>query len=165
MHPTQHYSPETYKARSSVGYLIKRAAALGIECIEPAIEARGFTFTQWVVLMYLRDGLAFNAKEICLQLRHDSGAVTRLIDQLEAREFVRRERSVDDRREVKLILTDAGREMVELLIPTVVERLNFMLRDFSAGEVSELTRLLHKFIGGFGAAGNTGDGAGTEGGE
>jgi DNA-binding MarR family transcriptional regulator len=153
-----HYSPETYKARASIGYLIKRATALCIESIEPAIDARGFTFTQWVVLMYLRDGLAINAKEICAQLRHDSGAVTRLIDQLEARDFVRRERSLDDRREVKLILTDAGREMVESLIPTVVERLNHMLRDFSAAEVSALTRLLNKFVGGFDAVAQTGEG-------
>jgi DNA-binding MarR family transcriptional regulator len=155
----QHYSAETYKARSSVGYLIKRATALCIECLEPAMDARGFTFTQWVVLMYLRDGLAISAKEICTQLRHDSGAVTRLIDQLEARDFVRRERSLDDRREVKLILTQAGREMVESLIPTVVERLNYTLRDFSTGEVTELTRLLNKFIAGFGINASAGTSA------
>jgi DNA-binding MarR family transcriptional regulator len=159
----QHYSAKTYKARSSVGYLVKRAAALGIECIEPAIDARGFTFTQWVVLMYLRDGLAINAKEICSQLRHDSGAVTRLIDQLEARDFVRRERRLEDRREVRLTLTDAGREMVESLIPTVVERLNHMLREFSAAEVTELTRLLNKFIAGFGAVARDASGAVGEG--
>ena len=152
-----HYSAKTYKARSSVGYLIKRASALGIECLEPALADRGFRFTQWVILMYLRDGLAINAKEICSQLRHDSGAVTRVIDQLEARDFVRRERSVNDRREVKLTLTDAGRETVESLIPTVVDRLNHMLRDFSAAEVAELTRLLAKFISGFDAGTKVGD--------
>jgi hypothetical protein len=39
--------------------------------------------------------------------------------------------------------------MVESLIPLVVDKLNFVLRDFSSGEVSELTRLLNKFIAGF----------------
>jgi DNA-binding MarR family transcriptional regulator len=147
----QHYKADTYRAKSSVGYLVKRANALVIESVEPALAAHGFTFTQWVVMMYLRDGLAPNARDICVQLRHDSGAVTRVIDQLEARALVRRERSLDDRREVKLCLTDAGVEMVNSLIPTVVDKLNFVLRDFSATEVAELTRLLTKFIAGFDA--------------
>ena len=147
----QHYKAETYRAKSSVGYLVKRANALVIESVEPALAEHGFTFTQWVVMMYLRDGLAPNARDICVQLRHDSGAVTRVIDQLEARGLVRRERSLDDRREVKLCLTDAGLKMVNSLIPMVVDRLNFVLRDFSANEVLELTRLLTKFIAGLGA--------------
>jgi DNA-binding MarR family transcriptional regulator len=148
-----HYKAETYRAKSSVGYLVKRANALVIESLEPALAEQGFTFTQWVVMMFLRDGLAPNAKDICVQLRHDSGAVTRVLDQLEARAFVRRERSQDDRREVKLCLTDAGYRMVESLIPVVVDKLNFVLRDFSSAEVSELTRLLTKFIAGFDAVG------------
>jgi hypothetical protein len=42
--------------------------------------------------------------------------------------------------------------MVESLIPTVVDKLNFVLRDFSGAEVSELTRLLTKFIAVFDCA-------------
>ena len=145
----QHYTADKYRAKSSVGYLVKRASALVIEGLEPMLAEQGFTFTQWVVMMYLRDGLAPNAKDICVQLRHDSGAVTRVLDQLEARGLLRRERSLDDRREVKLRLTDAGFKMVESLIPLVVSKLNFVLRDFSSAEVSELTRLLTKFIAGF----------------
>jgi DNA-binding MarR family transcriptional regulator len=144
-----HYRAETYRAKSSMGYLVKRASALAIESIEPALAEQGFTFTQWVVLMHLRDGLAPTARDLCSQLRHDSGAVTRVLDQLEARGLVRRERSVDDRREVKLSLTEAGFRMVDSLIPLVVDKLNFLLRDFSAAEVSELTRMLTKFIGAF----------------
>ena len=147
----QHYRTETYRAKSSVGYLVKRAHAMVMEAMEPALAEQGFTFTQWVVLMYLRDGLAPNAKDLCSQLRHDSGAVTRVIDQLEARGFVRRERSLDDRREVNLGLTESGRQMVASLIPLVVDKLNFVLRDFSAVEVADLTRLLAKFIAGFDA--------------
>jgi DNA-binding MarR family transcriptional regulator len=95
----QHYRAETYRAKSSVGYLVKRANALVVESVESALAPHGFTFTQWVVMMYLRDGLAPNARDICIQLRHDSGAVTRVLDQLEGRELVCRERSLDDRRD------------------------------------------------------------------
>ncbi|HEY7928864.1 MAG TPA: MarR family winged helix-turn-helix transcriptional regulator [Steroidobacteraceae bacterium] len=145
--PTQHYRTETYLARNSVGYLLKRTHSQLADQLEPALEALGFTFTQWVVLMHLRDGLALNASVLCTQLRHDSGALTRVIDQLEARDLVRRERSRKDRREVQLQLTAAGQATVEAAIPAVVERLNFALGGFSAAELEALTRLLTKLTG------------------
>jgi DNA-binding MarR family transcriptional regulator len=148
----RHYTADKYRAKTSVGYLVKRANALVVEGLEPALAEQGFTFTQWVVMMHLRDGLAPNAKDLCVQLRHDSGAVTRILDQLEARALLVRERSLDDRREVKLRLTDAGHKMVESLIPTVVDKLNEVLGDFSGAEVAELTRLLNKFIAGLNTA-------------
>src|ERR1700684_4050405 len=142
----QHYRAESYKARSSVGYLIKRAHSLLIDQLEAAVAGSDITATQWVVLMHLRDGLAINASDLCAQLRHDSGALTRLIDQLEARALVQRERSREDRREVQLRLTTAGLATLTSLLPKVVDKLNFALRDFSRAEATELSRLLSKLI-------------------
>jgi DNA-binding MarR family transcriptional regulator len=143
--PTQHYRVESYRVLTSVGYLLKRAHSLLVEHIEPHLEARGLTFTQWVVLMHLREGLALNATVLCAQLRHDSGALTRILDQLERRGMVQRERSRRDRRAVQLHLTEQGRAIIEALIPSVVEQLNGALQNFSTNDLAELTRLLHKF--------------------
>jgi len=142
--PVQHYREKTYRARTSVGYLLKRAHSLLIDHLEPVLVASGFTFTQWVVLMYLRDGLAVNATVLCAQLRHDSGALTRIIDQLEARGLVSRERSRQDRRSVRLRLTDVGRHTVGGTIPAVVALMNSALARFSRAELTALTRLLLK---------------------
>jgi DNA-binding MarR family transcriptional regulator len=143
----QHYRPENYRARGSVGYLLKRAHLLLLDQLESVVARSDITITQWVVLMHLRDGLAINATDLCAQLRHDSGALTRLIDQLEARGLVQRERSREDRRAVQLRLTDAGSHTLASLLPGVVDRLNFALREFSQAEASELNRLLEKLIG------------------
>jgi DNA-binding MarR family transcriptional regulator len=129
-----------------VGYLLKRAHTLLVDQLEAAVAAREITATQWVVLMYLRDGLAINASDLCVQLRHDSGALTRVLDQLEARGLVQRERSREDRRAVQLRLTAAGAETVAALLPAVVDKLNYALRDFSRAEAAELNRLLTKLI-------------------
>ena len=142
----QHYRAEDFTARSSIGYLFKRAHLLLIDQLEMAVADSDLTATQWVLLMHLRDGLAINATDLCAQLRHDSGALTRVIDQLESRGLVRRERSREDRREVQLRLTDAGVQTVASLVPKVVEKLNFALRDFSRREFSELKRLVNKLI-------------------
>ncbi len=141
----QHYRVSTYKAQLNVGYLVKRAHSLILDIMEPLIEQRGFSFIQYVVLSSLRDGIAVNARAICTQYRHDSGALTRIIDQLEERGLLERVRRDRDRRKVELQLTAAGRAAIESLIPLVVDTLNEVLTDFSKAEVQELLRLLVKF--------------------
>src|SRR5579863_269131 len=144
----QHYHPRTYEARNSVGYLVKRTYALMLDALEPAFTAQGFTYMQYVVMMQLRSGDAVNQRDFCQIFRHDSGALTRVIDQLAERGLVERERSAEDRRKVNLHLTPAGRSTVEALIPLVVEKLNAAVAEFSRAELEELTRLLGKFIDG-----------------
>jgi DNA-binding MarR family transcriptional regulator len=141
----QHYEIATYRAQDSVGYLVKRTHSLMVDAMEPVFEARGFTFLQYVILAWLRDGIAVNPRDICMQFRHDSGALTRVIDQLAERGLLERVRRDRDRRKVELQLTPAGRDTIESLIPLVVEKLNLGLSDFSGGEFHELRRLLVKF--------------------
>jgi DNA-binding MarR family transcriptional regulator len=140
----QHYQASTYRAQTSIGYLIKRAHSMMLDVLEPVFEAHGFSFVQYQVLASLRDGIAVNPKDICAQFRHNSGALTRVIDQLAERGLLERSRRDRDRRKVELDLTAAGREVIETLVPLVVEKLNLALADFSSEEVQEFTRLLLK---------------------
>jgi DNA-binding MarR family transcriptional regulator len=140
----QHYHLSTYKAQLSIGYLVKRAHSLMLDIMEPVIEQRGFSWIQYVVMSALRDGIAVNPKVICTQYRHDSGALTRIIDQLAERGLLERVRRDRDRRKVELQLTPAGRETIEAIIPSVVDKLNEVLTDMSKAEVQELLRLLVK---------------------
>jgi hypothetical protein len=118
--PKQHYERATYRTQLGLGYLVKRAHSMMLDIMEPVFEARGFTFIQYVIMSWLRDGIAVNPKDICVLYRHDSGALTRVIDQL------------------------AGRETIESLVPLVVEKLNAALEEFSSEEAKELQRLLIK---------------------
>jgi DNA-binding MarR family transcriptional regulator len=141
-----HYSAATYKVRTSIGYLVRRASNLMAPRIEATFARHEITFVQWLVLMHLRDGLARTSAEICRELCHDSGALTRVLDALSDRGFIERRRSTEDRRVVELYLTDDGRRTVESLIPSVVGCLNSALEVFSADEVQTLTRLLTKLV-------------------
>jgi DNA-binding MarR family transcriptional regulator len=142
--PKQHYHAATYKTQKAIGYLVKRTHSMMLDIMEPVFAERGFTFIQYVIMSWLRDGIVVSPKEFCAQYRHDSGALTRVIDQLAERGLIERARSDRDRRKVDLQLTEAGRATIESLIPLVVERLNIALEDFSAEEVQELQRLLLK---------------------
>src|SRR6202453_178424 len=140
----QHYHAATYTAKSSVGYLIKRAHAMLMDVLDNLFADRGFSFIHYAILTYVRDGIAVNPKDICVQYRHDSGALTRVIDHLEERGLLERVRRGADRRKVELQLTEEGRRTVESLIPLVVDKLNLALADFSREEVAEFKRLLIK---------------------
>lgn len=140
----QHYKVATYRSQLSVGYLVKRAHSLMLDVLEPVIEQHGFSFLQYVIMASLRDSIAVNPKDICSQYRHDSGALTRVIDQLAERGLLERVRRDRDRRKVELQLTAAGRATIESLIPLVVDRLNETLTEFSKPELQELLRLLIK---------------------
>jgi DNA-binding MarR family transcriptional regulator len=140
----QHYHASTYTAQKSVGYLIKRAQSMMLDVLERVFAEQGFAYIHYFILVTLRDGLAINPKDICAQFRHDSGALTRVIDQLAERGLLERVRRDRDRRKVELQLTEAGRKTVAMLIPLVVEKLNLALADFSSDEVAELARLLVK---------------------
>jgi DNA-binding MarR family transcriptional regulator len=142
--PKQHYEQSTYRTQNGIGYLVKRAHSMMLDVMEPVFEARGFTFIQYVIMSWVRDGIAVNPKDICTLYRHDSGALTRVIDQLAERGLVERVRRDRDRRKVELQLTPAGRETIESLVPLVVEKLNAALAEFSTEEVKELLRLLIK---------------------
>jgi DNA-binding MarR family transcriptional regulator len=142
-----HYSAESFHLQDSLGYLVKRTQRLMHDRIEVVFASQGITFQQWVVLMHLRDGLATTIAGLCQELRHDSGAMTRLIDQLEERGFIGRRRQEADRRIVDLELRAAGRKMVESLIPLAVDTLNNALEGFTKTEVQALKGMLRRLIG------------------
>lgn len=142
----KHYDSKTFTTAASIGYLLRLAHTLTVECASDAFTDRDISFMQWIVLMKLREGAAMTASDLCRDMRHDTGALTRLLDQLEERGYIVRERSKEDRRVVQLQLTPAGRKQAVDLIPFAVERLNIAVGDFSKAEFNEFARLLNKLI-------------------
>jgi DNA-binding MarR family transcriptional regulator len=153
--PEQHYRPETYRTRDSVGYLVRRLYTIWLARFEDVLKRGHMTLTQWIVLIQLRDGIARTASDIAHDLRHDSGALTRVIDQLERRGLVARRRSAQDRRLVELELTVAGHAAVRELVPKVVDETNAALEPLTREEFQQfrsyLTRILEHVQNGLAA--------------
>lgn len=145
--PKPHYRPDSFHLRDSIGYLLKRTQRLMQERIEVMFAEQGCTLQQWVVLMHLRDGLAITVADLCRELHHDSGAMTRLIDQLESRNLIERRRNPEDRRVIELSITKAGNRLLDELIPTACDMLNTTLDGLSRDEVKVLQSTLRRIIG------------------
>ena len=141
----RHYDAKSFTSAESIGYLLKLAHSLIHDNAAAAFEGHELSFMQWLVLVKLREGTS-TASELCRVMSHDTGALTRLLDQLEERGYVGRMRSEADRRVIELELTAAGRRKLAELMPLVVDVLNGALGDFSRRDFAEFTRLLKRLI-------------------
>lgn len=140
--PRPFYDVDTFNGCKSVGYLIRRCHNKMMPRIEARFADAELTFSQWVVLISLRDKAAGTCANIARAMNHDTGAVTRLVDQLEKRGLVARSRSTADRRVVHLKLLPAGKAMAKALTPRVVDFWNLVLADFSQAEAAGFLKLL-----------------------
>lgn len=140
------YRPNTFTARNSVGYLVRRLNNLMMPQAQARFADQELTFTHWIALMLLRDGTSHTCSDVARHLGHDTGATTRLIDQLESRGLLQRCRDAGDRRIVNLTLTDAGRAVGTQLMPRTMQFWNDMLADFTAAEARTLIELLSRML-------------------
>lgn len=144
--PTGFYRPQGYSAQESVGYLMRRTVGVMAQEIERRMEPYGLTNAQWMPLMKLHMGHAAAVAELARTCEMDAGAMTRLLDRLEAKGLVRRVRSPDDRRVVNLELTPEGREAAKT-IPEVLSTLqNQCLAGFTEDEWQTLKGLLRRVL-------------------
>jgi DNA-binding MarR family transcriptional regulator len=136
------YDVESFTGGKSIGYLIRRAHNQMMPRAEALFADAELTFSQWVVLICLRDRTATTCAEIARYMNHDTGATTRLVDQLERRGLVARSRSTSDRRIVHLKLLPPGKAIAKALTPRIVDFWNSVLGDFSREEAAGLVKLL-----------------------
>jgi DNA-binding MarR family transcriptional regulator len=142
----QFYQPDTYQAESSTGYLVNKLAQAVTREIDRRMVDLGLTDAQWKPLLLLRQGNCSTAADLSRMACHDTGAVTRLLDRLEAKALIRRLRSAEDRRVINLELTPEG-EQVAAEVPKILANLaNEVLAGFSLDEFELFRNLLGRAL-------------------
>lgn len=130
----------------SVGYLIKLANQVVMQNLDAELQYYDLTAPQWVPLLVLSKGRADTVAGCARAIDVDTGAMTRMLDRLETKGFVTRNRSQKDRRVVNVELTKAGVEIVKLIPPTICTVLNSHLRGFNQKEFETFKGLLGRFL-------------------
>ena len=113
------YAPVGYCADESVGWLMKRALMSIAQAADRRLEPQGHHPRAVGPLFMLQRRRAATVAELARELQSDPGAMTRLLDRLEAKGLCRRERSTDDRRVVRVELTPEG-EVAAQEVPVVL---------------------------------------------
>ncbi|GIX23588.1 MAG: MarR family transcriptional regulator [Caldimonas sp.] len=140
------YSVERYSAQDSIGYLMRMVLARAGQAIDRRLAQHGWTHAQWVPLIRIRTCQTPTLAELARSMDVDPGAMTRMIDRLEAKGLCRRVRSTEDRRVVHLQLTAEGERLADAVRPVLVEVMNRLLAGFSPQEFETLKRLLNRML-------------------
>jgi DNA-binding MarR family transcriptional regulator len=108
------------------------------------IEPAGITLQQYNVLRILggagSEGIP--TLEIAERMIEQTPGITRLLDRLEARKLVRRERCPSDRRQVLCRLSEPGREILRELEGPVTQADYDAIGSLAAGDLDRLIGLL-----------------------
>lgn len=141
-----YYTVENLQAGKSIGFLVKRCGGLMSQLAERRFAAEDVSFTQWMVLANLARFEQLTATALAAETCHDMGALTRIVDDLEVDDLVRRARSENDRRVVEIALTPEGRRHLQSGKRIVVELLNWLVAPFSAQESETLIALMQRLM-------------------
>lgn len=144
--PPTFYRPGTYQTEDSVTWLMRRITLLFAQDVAAQLGPAGLTHGQWVPLFKLYQGVATTAAELARECYLDAGSMTRTLDRLEAKGFVRRSRSERDRRVVNLALTAEGQAVAQRIPTVLCEVQNAHLTGFAQGELDTLKTLLRRVM-------------------
>lgn len=141
------YSARNYKLQDSIGYLLRNLTQQVSREVEKRMAEHGLTDAQWKPLLFIRQGRGDTAADLARSTCIDTGAVTRMVDRIEDKALVRRVRSEEDRRIVKLELTDEGCRLADEVVPEVLSGvLNETLAGFTAAEYEQFKSLLQRAL-------------------
>ena len=140
-----HYDGRPAEVRALDAYIkLTRAVSSVGAHLAPALAAAGLTPTQLGVLEALLHLGPLGQRVLGDKLLMSGGNITTVVDNLEARGLVRRERSSDDRRQVTVHLTPEGRRLITKVFPNHVRAIVEAFSALTPGEQEALGRLAKK---------------------
>lgn len=140
------YSGASYDPHQSLGWLIRRVLNSMSREVSGRIAERDLTQVQWGPLFMIHTCRCNTAAALARELNVDTGSMTRTLDRLEDKGYLRRERSTEDRRVVKLVLTEEGKRAIADIPYVLSDVLNDFLQGFTRAEHDQLFSLLSRLL-------------------
>ena len=143
---TKFYIPGNYPRCDSLGWLLRRLRQSIVSAADIHLAAHDLTHAQWGPLLSLRTNGPSSVAHLVRELDNDAGAMTRLLDRLEAKDLCRRERSAEDRRVVIVSLTEEGLNVTAEITAMLSDVFNAHLDGFSEDEWRLLIKMLQRLV-------------------
>jgi DNA-binding MarR family transcriptional regulator len=128
----------------SPGFMILRASSLMNAKLSWVFQEKGFNVTpeQWSVLASLLEIDGIHQSMLAKKTAKDRHNITRMLNLLEKRGLIRRERHRTDKRRLLVYLTTEGRGLTAKLVPVVTEFLQLALSGLTQGDLGQMKRTL-----------------------
>ena len=107
-------------------------------------QEHAITDQQWRVMRALWEQKHLTSKQISEITLLPSPSLVGILDRLEKKGFVGRLRSIEDRRLVYIVPTQAGRNLQELMLPKIEQIHDRFMHQVTPDEWAELNRILDK---------------------
>ena len=142
----RHLSLNDLRDDSSLPLLIRQIRENILHLIEDGIKADGveINYSQHLVVKILAKTGPQMPGELARFLDHNAGAMTRLIDQLEDKGFVRRKPHAQDRRALTIELTPAGHDLWKAMSHYMERAQELALQDLKEADRTNLFELLKR---------------------
>jgi DNA-binding MarR family transcriptional regulator len=140
------YDAKSFEPWNGLGFLIGHTRRAMLEELDRQLAPLDLTAAQYIIISVLARKQGATAADFCKGLVYDPGAMTRLLDRLEQKGFVKRTRLPGDRRRVTLELTPEGKALCPKINSVVVGVLNRFLAGFSKKEAQELEGYLRRIL-------------------
>lgn len=134
-------STESEKGALNAYTKLMRAAESVTARTSRTMSAADLTISQFGVLEALFHKGPLCQRDIATKILKSTGNITMVIDNLERRGLVRRERAVEDRRYFTIHLTDKGEQMITEVFPRVAASIVAEMGVLTETEQEELGRL------------------------
>ena len=125
---------------------LQRAAGLAASRVEAAVHPYHLSASQFGVLDTIASRGAVHQQELAEALGRSKAQMTAIIDALESRELVRRERHATDRRFITVHLTDAGTALLESATPARTAAIVQLMSDLTGEQRARLARLCRRLL-------------------
>lgn len=135
---------ENQEPEESLAFLMIKNALIFERLADIRLAPLDITSSQTRVLMMIGCAGFTMASVIAKKMGSNAAGVVRSIDKLEAKGWIERVRSKEDRREVHLHLTAAGKKLISQIPMHMNESLNSSLQGFSRQEFDALIKSLKK---------------------
>lgn len=142
--PTHHRGTRREVAALNAYIPLLRAAESLSALAALRIAAHGLTLSQFGALETLLHLGPLCQRELGEKLLKSGGNITMVVDNLEKRGWVRRERQKVDRRMITVRLTPQGRRLISKIFPGHVAEIVREMQQLTASEQQELRRLCRK---------------------
>jgi DNA-binding MarR family transcriptional regulator len=121
-----------------------RTASIVNRALGRVVEPSGLSLAQYNALRIIRGAGTGGIPTLSVRERmiEEGTTITRLLDKLEEAGWIRRERSVPDRRQVFCFVTDTGRKLLDALDPKVDSADEAAMEALSETQVARLIELL-----------------------
>ena len=130
----------------NLGYRIKLFSQLLSRKFQERLEPFGLTPCHWIVLCCLWEEDGLPTSTIGERVQQVGGTLTGVLDRMEERGLVRRERDFRDRRIWRIWLTQSGKQLQSVLPPVAKDVTEQALVGLSISERERLSKLVDQAI-------------------